>query len=303
MRVGLTSFALLISSSSIFGQPSLPPPQPDSVLAGVRDAYRREFGVTIEHPAIYNNPESVNCRGEGHLTTTAYLKTGSATTVLSMYMSRDGGRVINKNRSEILLRPAGTIRVLVVLVRYPETVAADALGLWEDAQKQINEEHAAFAKSRGYSAPVVVFDNTNLAVDPDELPNPHRPASVRTAAERHGVSTAGYQIVMAIDINPRESAGGLSINAERSVYVGNFVAWKTPLGAREWGKVARTAYHHEVAHHWGWPGTHDWAGGCGGSVPEYAPFIAPPILFGWEDLQGHHAPEILSETPYGRHGK
>ena len=65
-------------------------------------------------------------------------------------------------------------------------------------------------------------------------------------------------------------------------------------------RIARTAYHHEVAHHWGWPGTHDWAGGCGGSVPEYAPFIAPAILFGWEDLQGKHVPEIWVQAAYGR---
>jgi hypothetical protein len=61
--------------------------------------------------------------------------------------------------------------------------------------------------------------------------------------------------------------------------------------------VASTAYHHEIAHHWGWPSTHDWAGSCGGSKQEYAPFIAPPVLFGWEDLDGDHVPEILNKNP------
>ena len=301
VKVDFASVALLVSSSALFGQvPSLPQLPPDSIVAAVKAAYQREFRETIEHPAIYNNPQAVNCRGEGHLTTTAYLKTGVTTTLLSMYMSRDGTTVIRKDRSQVLLAPAGTIRVLVVLVRYPETVSADTLGLWKDAQQQINEDHTAFAKSRGYDAPVVVFDNTNIVIDPDELHDPHSPASVRTAAERHGVSSANYQIVMAIDINPRESTGGLSINSERSVYVGNYSHWKTPLGAREWKMIARTAYHHEVAHHWGWPGTHDWAGACGGGSPEYAPFIAPPILFGWEDLQGKHMPEILGQAAYGR---
>ncbi|HKD06816.1 MAG TPA: hypothetical protein VKB79_13020 [Bryobacteraceae bacterium] len=266
----------------------------------MKAAYQREFGETIEHPAIYNNPRAVDCRGEGHLTTTAYLKAGLTTTLLSMYMSRDGLSVLRTDRSQVLLAPAGTIRVLVVLVRYPETFTADALGFWEEAQKQINADHAAFAKSRGYNAPVVAFDNTNIVLDPDQLRDPHIPASVRTAAERHGVSPANYQIVMVVDINPRESAGGLAIISERSVYVGNYSHWKTPLGALEWKKIARTAYHHEVAHHWGWPGTHDWAVSCGGGSAEYAPFIVPPILFGWEDLEGKHAPEILSETPYGR---
>ena len=296
MRVAFTSVAFLIGSTVVFGQaPPLPEPPPDSIVAAVKAAYQREFGVTMEHPAIYNNPLAVDCRGEGHLTTTAYLREGLTTTLLSMYMSRDGGSVIRRNRSQVLLAPAGTIRVLVVLVRYPETVTADALGFWEEAQKQINDEHAAFAKSRGYPRPVVAFDNTNIEVDPAVLPDPHSPAAVRRAAERSGVSPADFQIVMAIDINPRESAGGLSINSERSVYVGNYSSWKTAVSARAWKMIARTAYHHEMAHHWGW--THDWAESC--DQPEYAPFIAPPILFGWEDLLGRHVPEILSETPYG----
>ena len=244
-------------------------------------------------------PRRSTAEAKGTSLLTAYLKTGAATTLLSMYMSRDGANVIRKDRSQVLLPPAGAIRVLVVLVRYHETVTADALALWKDAQQQINEDHATFAKSRGYDAPIVAFDNTNIMIDPAQVHDPHSPASVRAAAERRGVS-ANYQIVMAIDINPRESAGGLSINSERSVYVGNYSRWKTPLGAQEWKMIARTAYHHEVAHHWGWPGTHDWAGACGGGSPEYAPFIAPPILFGWEDLQGKHVPEILSATPYGR---
>jgi hypothetical protein len=104
---------------------------------------------------------------------------------------------------------------------------------------------------------------------------------------------------MAIDINPKDFSGGLSRTRERSIYVGDYGHWTAPLDARLWMIVARTAYHHEMAHHWGWPGTHDWTPTCGGVKPEFAPFIVPPVLFGWEDLQRSHMPEILSPTPYG----
>jgi hypothetical protein len=214
-----------------------------------------------------------------------------------MYMSQDGV-VEHKTRSEVPLAPVGKIRVLCLLVRYPETVTADAPALWKDAQRQMNEDHAALARNRGYQAPIIVFDNTNIVINPGEIDNPHNPASVRETARRHGVSSADYQIIMAIDINPKEPAGGLSLLADKSVYVGNYGNWKTPLDSQKWTRVAATAYHHEVAHHWGW--AHDWVVRCGGSTPEYAPFIAPPILFGWEDLHGNHVPEVLSETPYGR---
>jgi hypothetical protein len=288
--------ASLMISSALLAQ-SLSPTVPASIEAAVKAAYQREFGRTIEHPAIYNNPLAVDCRGEGHLTTTAYLKAGTTTTVLSMYMSREGGRVIQKTESPVRLAPAGTIRVLAVILRYPQTVGADALRVWEAAQKEINEDHAAFAKSRGYDAPIVVFDNTNIIIDPTRVGNPRRPGAVRAAAKLHGISVAQYQIVMAIDINPQDSVGSYALPEERSVYVGNYSSWKTVLGAPQWKMIARTAYHHEVAHHWGWPSTHDWAGSCGGSKQDYAPFIAPPILFGWEDLNGDHVPDILSKAP------
>ena len=293
--------AFLMLSSALLGQAPSIQPSPDlrdvtSIEGVVKAAYQREFGRTIEHPAIHNNP---HCRDEGHLTTTAYLRTGATTTLLSMYMTRDAATVIRKTESAVSLPPAGTIRVLVLLLHYPQTVAANALTLWEDGQKEINEDHAAFAKSRGYKAPIVVFDNTNILIDPPRVANPRRPGSVRMAAEHEGISIANYQIVMAIDINPQESVGGYSLPEERAVYVGNYSSWKTLLGASQWKMIARTAYHHEIAHHWGLPSTHDWAGSCGDSKQDYAPFIAPPVPFGWEDLDGDHVPEILSKTPYG----
>ena len=54
-------------------------------------------------------------------------------------------------------------------------------------------------------------------VEPSLIGNPHDPAAVRFAATLKGFSTNDYQLVMAIDINPRESAGGLSIGAQRSI--------------------------------------------------------------------------------------
>lgn len=288
---------LMILPGTLLGQ-ARSAPVPSSIEAEVKAAYQREFGEVIEYPAIYTNPQPIDCQGNRHppITTTAYLRRGAITTLLTMYMSPDGV-VEHKTRSEVPLAPVGKIRVLCLLVRYSDTVTAAALGLWEDAQRQINEEHAALARSRGYRAPIIVFDNTNMVIDPNVIDNPHSPASACAAAQHRGVSAADYQIIMTIDINPQEVAGGLSLWTEKSVYVGNYGAWKTPLDSQKWMRVAATAYHHEMAHHWGW--THDWVVSCGGT-PEYAPFIAPPVLFGWEDLHGDHVPEILSETPYNR---
>jgi hypothetical protein len=79
--------------------------------------------------------------------------------------------------------------------------------------------------------------------------------------------------------------------------MGNYSRWSRPLTGTEWINVANAVYHHEVAHHWGW--AHDWTLQCKGQVT-YQPFIAPPVLFGWEDVDGDRVPEILDTTPYGR---
>jgi hypothetical protein len=263
--------------------------QAASIKAAVKSAYQREFSRVIEHPAIYNN--SKDCRGEGHLTTTAYLRNGENTILLSMYMSRDAAEVIRKTETTVGVLPAGTIRTLVALIRYPETVGADGVALLARAQQEINEQHIAFARSRGYVEPVVVFRSTNLELDASRVGDPRNPASIRAAAEQEGVAPRDFDLLMAIDINPRTTAGGFSL-PDRFIYMGNFSAWKTELTAHQWSSVARAAYHHEVAHHWGWPGTHDWAASCGANPTEYAPFIVPPVLLGWEDLDGDHVPDI-----------
>ena len=259
----------------------------------VRSGYAREFGVSVERPAIYFPKAS--CGGEQHVTSTAYLKTSADTsTVLVIFMSRDGKTFIGRS-SRSYLTPAGTIRMLSVVVRYPETIGENAPALWKDAQAQINRDHEAFARARGYKAPVVAFDNTNVFVDRAEIGDPKNASSVRATAARHGLRATDYQIVTAVDMNPDISAGGFSLTLpERFIYMGNFSNWRAPLGETEWRQVARAVYHHEMAHHWGWPGTHDWTLGCEPERTEdWRPFIVPPMLFGWEDLRGDHIPEIL----------
>jgi|SRR5262245_22878298 len=232
------------------------------VGSAVREAYRLAFRETIPAPAIFNDQRSVDCSQNGHLTTTAYLPaSGNRSTLLQMYMSRDGMQVTRRTRSEVI-KPAGTFRVLVVIGAYTDTVNADGIALFEAAQQQINEDHAAFARSRYYPAPLIAFQNTNVVLAPNEIGDPHRPADVRAAAARRGLSPKTFDFVIMIDPDPAHTAGGLA-TPPNDVYVGNFSNWTTILGSREWGSIARTAYHHEVAHRWGWD--HGWSPTCGGA--------------------------------------
>jgi len=273
-------------------------PKLTSIASAVRDNYFREFGEVIPIPAIFNDERATDCLHRSHLTTTAYLRqSAKRSTLLEMYLSHDGTQVLSKRRTDVLT-PAGTFKVVVVVVRYPATVGDDALEQLGAAQRQINDDHAAFARAHGYASPIVQFENTNIIVDPNEVGDPHQPANVRAAAARAGVPVEGSDLVIVLDPDPVHFAGGLATLSSGDVYVGNFMRWTAMLGAPQWLSIARTAYHHEVAHHWGW--RHDWTPTCGGTKLGFEPFLIAPILAGWEDVDGDGVPEVLQKSPYGR---
>lgn len=284
-----------IAAAPVHAAPELPAPVDAALETAVREAYEREFGEMVPRPAIYSDPRSVDCNGNGHLTTTAYLGNRR---LMYLYLSRDGATVAFKDEWSATLDPAGSFRVLTVLIDYPETTRG-RLALWEDAQAEINRNHAEFASARGYESPIVVFENTNLVIEPSQIRDPRDERDVMSAAKNHGVSPGEFDIIISINIDPESSEGGFAGGA--FVYVGNYFGWQTSLTARDMDDIATTAYHHEVGHVWGW--AHEWAPFCGATDLGFKPFIAPPVLFGWEDVDGDGVPEILDTTPYGRSGR
>jgi len=272
------------------GPPTLATVVPKTALesALVQD-YQQVFRTQITHPAYFDN---ALCNST--VSTTAYFKqSDKKSTLLYLSTSADGKTVVNQLRNTVVT-PAGTFRVLVVLVSYSETVNQSNAGLFVPAQEQINQDHVAFAASRGYGAPLVSFQSANMVLDHSEIADPRTPTGVTTALTQHGISTSGYDFVVSVNIDPASPPeGGLSYVGTGFIYMGNFRGWKTSLGADDFTSVARAVYHHEVAHHWGWSALHDWA-------PCYnvAPFVVPPVLFGWEDTNGNGVPEILDAAPY-----
>jgi len=261
----------------------------------IKAAFRREFGEIIPRPAVFNDPAANDCGGNGHGMATAYLPTSDGRgDLLMLYTSRDGATVMRAARKSNVRLPAGHVRVATFVARYPATTG-DRLTGWEAAQAQINADHVEFAAKRGFAAPIVVFDNVNVSVDPSETGN-RSPDAVRALAERYGVGVHDVDAIAIIDINPSSGGGGSVIGG--AIVVNNFSYWKSPLDDRAWQAIARTTYHQLMLHHWGWQA--DWAPTCGGAHPWAEPFRAPPTLFGWEDVDGDGVPEILDTTPYGR---
>ena len=269
----------------------LPPLTP--LQTAITGHYERLFGERVIRPALYDNV--VNCGGS-HVTTTAYLRQPDRRSrLLQLYVSSDGS-MVTRSSSTTVVTPAGPFRVLIALVNYSQTVPADVLGSLQAAQTQISADHISFAAARGYGAPIVTFDNTNVLVDPANVENPRSLSGILTALQRQGTNTAGYDFVVSINIEPSRSEGGFATPGSTPgfIYMGNFGNWNAPLSASQVSSVVRAVYHHEIAHHWGWPGTRDW------SCSAASNFITQPVLLGWEDVDGDGTPEILDQTPYGR---
>ena len=293
------------SGNAITEMPTSLPPR-TAVENAVKDRYLQQFNEPVFRPAILNDSRYANCAGEGHLTSTLYLPesgTAGVSRLMAIYTSRDG-LTIERTFNGRYLTPAGVFRVLVVMRTWPETVVETDRGLWEAAQTSINDDHAAFAASRGLSGPIVRFESTNVFLAGTSPANPRDRASVLAELANAGIPVAGYDLLMSIHIEPSVSAGGIAfpdVSAKPGfLALGNFSSFRNPLTAANYRSIASAAYHHEVAHHWGWPGTHDWSPTCGGFQPPYQPLIAEPTLFGWEDVDGDRVPEILDRTPYGR---
>src|SRR5579871_494552 len=108
----------------------------DSAVArAMKTAYLTEFGEVIPYPAVFNDERAKDCLGNGHAITTAYFrKSDRRGDLLTIYTSRDGDSVVKSTRLSNVLLPAGTIRVLSIVVHHPETVGDDALANWSHAQ-------------------------------------------------------------------------------------------------------------------------------------------------------------------------
>ncbi len=277
-----------------------------TVCDNVSSSFLREFGESVPKPAC-PPVNSSTTPGTNHLTTTAYLPTGNPgeRRLLVMYLTSDGNSLQetyeHRTKYQTIQKPipAGTFKVLTVLATYPQTIDTNSITLLQNEQVKINKQHADFASSHGYSAPIVQFIFTNVQIPGSNISDPHSLASVRDALgkwqETKNLNTSDFDFVVVLNINPSITEGGFSNPGSPAPYflhMGNFGNWQTILNATNFFQIARAAYHHEIGHYWGWE--HDWIS------DSPAPFITAPILFGWLDTDGDGIPEILDRCPYGR---
>lgn len=275
-----------------------------AVDTAVKSQFATLFGQAVYAPAVFNDPRSTDCSGAGHLTSTLYLRSSDGTSSLYyLYASRDGQQVSKSAGPFHVITPAGHFSVLVAIIAWPGTVSSDALTFLQAAQARINQDHVDFATSQGYSSPIVSFQSTNVLLDPATVTSPQSAAGVTPALTAKGFQPSAFDFLAVLNLDPTKTEGGFSLTSQMHpgfIYMGNFSRWTAPPASSDYYTIAAAIYHHEVAHHWGWPGDHDWSPTCGSTKLGFEPLILAPVLFGWTDTDGDHVPEILDDTPYGR---
>lgn len=276
------------------------PPSPPQIEVerAIIQGYQQTFSEQIPRPAYFV------CGGE-KITTTAYLPvSASRARLLTLYTSIDGRSVL-RSSSATVMRPAGAFKALVAIVRYAGTFTDDAVALWEAAQQAISADYASFTAAE-HGGPIVTFEHTNVILDSSQVANPSSAAAVTAALEQQGRNVAEYDFLISVNLVPGKGEGGFAVPgafAPAFIYMGNFGSFRAPLTAANMTSIAGAVYYHEVSHHWGWPGTHDWTTNACPLTAGYAAGLSgwlPALLFGWKDVDGDGVAEILDSTPYGR---
>lgn len=277
--------AFIILLSAVISTTATPTTAPPMLIPSL---YKKEFNLDVPKPAFVFLSIKEATYGD-YWTSTAYI--GSE--VFRLYVKPNGS--ISSIRLPVK-RPQGNFRTITVAIDHGNTNIAQVLNtLWVEAQNSINSDHLAFAKSKGYSAPIVSFINTNILVPKSEINDPSNRSEVIALLANKGFSKADFDIVVSLDLDPTNPKGGFAYYGGDFVYKGYSLekAENVKLTQDTLHLIARAVYHHEIGHIWGWE--HHW----GAPFWSTGNFITAPMLFGWEDTDGDGIPEILDPTPYG----
>lgn len=262
--------------------------------------FDEEWGIDIDIPPIkyHSRPCPGAAPGDpdcSYVTSIIYQgNTAYEMRLVSGASSAEGFRYDNA------IRPEGTIDVLAIgIARNHTSLETDFMTEWSDAQDRINQQHADYATALGLAGPIMTFNNTNVVINHSALGGldvTHiNDAKQWVIDQGHDISH--YDVVMILDLDPKNQAGGGTVRGSGYLYMRWFPlpnnSNNVDITPTDWDGFARASYHHEIGHlhAWGhhWP--NEWAG-------PGSDFITCPTNFGWTDVDGDGVVEILDSNPY-----
>lgn len=297
-------------------------PSRDEAKARIVALYHERFGITLTAPALARKERS------GVFTdpwvSTAWI--GSDFYQIDLYpdghdesWSAPVGRAADaKTQAMPICRPAGVLTLFAVFLDYGNlgVSEADILAAFDAATDRLNGIYAGYRRGSDSGEPILRMDGRGVVIR-RPLGRDDLFLSPSTIQALTGIDPGDYQLVAIVDLDASDTARhayvtrpgfdtfGLAsgccpcADPRADIWVG--IDERSQL----WGDDSRlltTLLAHEVFHHFGYPGTHDWPctdgakvdeSDCCGSGQVPAPFL------GWTDTDGDGAPELVDPTPYG----
>jgi hypothetical protein len=311
---------------TVDGIPALPrpaaPPSRNEAAARIIALYEERFGITLTAPALARKERY------GVLTdpwvSTAWI--GSQFYQIDLYpdghdetWSAPIGRVADTKMQALpICRPEGVLTLLAVFIDYENlgVTADDVLAAFDAATRRLNEIYAGYTRAPVSAQPILQMETRGVVIRPPEARDDLY-LSPSTIQALTGLDPAAHQLVAIVDLDAADTARHLYVTRDDFDTFGlasgccpcadpGVDIW---VGIDEsvqlWGDDSRlltTLLAHEVFHHFGYPGTHDWpctegtrvdASDCCGSSE------IPALFLGWTDTDGDGIPELVDSTPYG----
>jgi hypothetical protein len=313
--------AVTVDGIPILARPAAPPSR-DEAAARIIALYQERFGIVVAAPAL--------ARKERHgVFTDPWVSTawiGSQFYQIDLFpdghdesWSAPVGRVADaKTQALPICRPEGILTLLAVFIDYGNlgATAADVLAAFDAATRRLNEIYAGYPRGPVSAQPILQMETRGAVIRPPEGRDDLylSPSTIRALT---GLDPAGYQLVAIVDLDAADTArhayvtrpdfdtfglaSGCCPCADPGVDVWAGIDDPSQLFGDD-SRLLTTLLAHEVFHHFGYPGTHDWpctqgarvdASDCCGSSE------IPALFLGWIDTDGDGIPELLDPTPYG----
>ena len=293
-------------SSWITVQVSEMPKSP--ILQRMIDLYRERFNLKLTAPAVSryegNDPSQRRWLSAAYIENMEY-------TIDVFDDGRIESRAINlKGQSGEggSCRPSGRYRMLVVFVDYGNTgiTKEQAQLALLKAQAVNNNLNTLYSRAHGLTTPILQVELTGVFISPP--PHPGELLTVNDIKAKTSYDRSQFDLIAQLDLDKNNTYGkprglvGLSTGGCWQVAHDAIDLWVPSQNLYEGAldyDLQYTLLAHEFLHSMGW--IHDWA--CEKTIL-FGGFAMcdwghPPILLGWDDLDGDGIPEIVDSTPYG----
>jgi hypothetical protein len=272
------------------------------------ELYRNRFGLNLTAPVFARYIALDPLAGEiSRWVSAAYI--GNRLYEIDLF---DNGAItstayaINSDEGGGFCRPAGTIRLLAVIVDYGNTGLnpADVDTALRSGLEAARKRWVDYSRQLGISEPILNVELTTFVYGAPSQPGQYvTPDEMRA----RGLNPSSFDLLAEIDLDKNNSVTGQYEGVGVSLGDGcrpggsrrTNLAFNVTNRKLMQSAMPRSVFEHELMHSLGW--MHWWPNKAadGLSFAQSGEGWEPSLMFGWTDTDGDGIIEILDPTPYG----